>query len=402
VVQANGNGAETKRTVNVEMRRHAKRSLDENVMMAHAVELQSVINRPGSKWTLELATSVDGTTDWYRQVGGERGGERDYILFFHLRGENTKDADIQVADHLAALTKKGSQFKPEQRWIITRVDGADYIPMTPAERMERQEARRSDMVGYADVSLPTDWRPYFKDMVGVDAQLRMVMARVQNAIKWDFSMRFHGLLIGPPGCGKSSTLEFLRMMFSDDAVLRFDGTAMTSAGVAKTIEKLDVMPRFIIVEEIEKAPNEAVAVLLGMMDSHGEIRKNTYKDQIQRDCRVVVLATANNWEKLQSMQSGALASRFGAPIVFHRPTDEMLRIIIMQNLETVGLDKHKHASKWIERTLEWCHRPDVNNLDPRYVISVCLNGQDDLLNGKYQADLEATMFRPEMVVDFEN
>lgn len=410
MVQTNGNGAEsTVRTVNIEMRKHSGRRLEEDVIIEHVAQLRSVVNTNGSKWSLELAGSGDGT-QWLRQIGGESGGPRDYAVFFKLVGPNSTSADLQVDEHIAALAKKGSQIKGTHQWLINRVNGAAYIPLTAEERIARTSARAEGMVTYADVDLPKDTDPYFKDLYGLSPQIRMMLRYMKSAMDSNFEKRFHALLVGDPGCGKSHTLTCAQSMFGKDAVVKFDGTAMTSAGITKELNGLDVMPRFIFIEEIDKAPNDAVAVLLGIMDSHGELRKTTYRDNIAKDCRAVVFATANSWTRIQEMQMGAVASRFGNnPIVYGRPDDEMLRQILNRELDSITArnctkpsivdgkpircDKCancSHRNKWIARTLEWCKK--VDNRDPRYVISVCLNGQDELLDGTFQADLEATMF----------
>lgn len=419
----------------IEMKKKAGRALDRMVLAEHAAALVGTVTRAGSKWTLELR-NADTQTDWFKMVllSENPNGPREYALYFELRGPNSGHADIQIDDHLAALTKTGKSFSGNP-WIITRKDGEDYAPLTAQEKRERKALRDGDTVGYADASMPSDARDYFQDLYGIDAQVKIILGRMRTAINSDFRKRFHGVLLGPPGVGKSHTLRCAKEMFGDDAVMQFDGTAMTSAGISKELDKLDVLPRFVFVEEIDKAPNDAVSVLLGLMDDRGELRKTTYRDNIQKDCRVVVFATANSFEQLKKMQMGALKSRFGAPITYKRPDDVMMRMILNRELDELE-EGHNHSedkancvtcckptlqgeksvrcgkcvtckrrAAWIERTLEWCadgeKMGDVEDrMDPRYAISVCLNGGNELLTGEYQEDMRATMVTVGEIVEF--
>jgi energy-coupling factor transporter ATP-binding protein EcfA2 len=384
------------RVVNIEIRKHSKYRVNEDVAIGVAQELMSVVNRAGSQWKIDLMNA--NATDWLRRIAQDSTGPADYAMFFRMSGPNSKNADIEINTHISNLAKRGAQFKGEP-WKINRVNGSAWVPLSVTEKLEREEQRRADMVSYADAALPANIgtsSEFFSEMYGVEPQIRLLLSRIQTAISSDFAQRFHAILMGPPGCGKSQLLACLKnalVQADPNSVMSFDGTAITSQGITKELNKLDVMPRFIFVEEIEKAPADAVAVFLGMMDDRGQLRKTTYRENIEKECRVIVFATANNEEKLNAMQSGALASRFVAPIKFRRPTDDMLRQILIRDLDKMGFTQKSHPqrTKWIEKTLEWCHRQDVDNLDPRYVRSVCLNGRDELLTGQYQSDLEATM-----------
>lgn len=395
------------RTVQIEVTKKAARNLDVDAIIGQVSELKKVVNKEGSKWVLDFASSVEGSTEWMRTRFPEgadpsKRGPRTFVVWLTLTGPRSSAEKLQIDQHLLSISKRGSQFMGEP-WIINRVDGSGYEPMSDDERFAIATASTSGMVAYAEANMPKDPMAYFKDLFGVDPQIRMLLRRAERAIESDFENRFHAVLVGPPGCGKSTTLTAFQAMFGRDACIRFDGTAMTSAGVIATLNALDVMPRFILIEEIDKAPNDAVAVLLGIMDAHGELRKTTAKGNIAKDCRAMVLATANSWTRLKEMQMGAVASRFGDnPIKFKRPEDDMLRAILMFHLEKSAKTRgHKNAPKWIERTLEWCNSPEVDNHDPRYVISVCINGQDDLLTNQYYDDMRETMILKNTVLDFD-
>ena len=341
----------------------------------------------------------------------------DVVLRFTLTGPESDKADSEVNDRLVALAAAAMGSKNQKRnWHIELVDGRKWEPMTFEQKLEKRKQNQEGMVSYADVSMPSaeDIKFVFKDVYGAEAQINMIVTRMRNAINSDFRFRSHGLLIGLPGCGKSYTLMKAKDMFEDEnAVLVIDGTAMTSAGVIDLLKDIETMPRFIFIEEIDKAPNDAVSVLLGLMDKHGEIRKTTYRDKIEREARVCVFATANSLRKIQNMQEGALLSRFGNPITYNRADDAQLRMILHRELDDLDLhrcekangtgkrcgkcESCKHRGKWIDITLDWCNKHhdemQADTLDPRFVIDLCLNGQDGLIDSSYLDDLEATSIK---------
>jgi hypothetical protein len=393
----NGNGT---RVVNLEVRKHFIRAMQEDVATAHIGEMLTATPK-NSKWALELAS--DNGRDWYRTMGMY---PTDVALFFTLTGPNSINADMEIDNVISNFVSVLKGIRGTQKWYLHSKDGEEWKALSPAEKMERARGRAEGTVTYAEVSMPNgeDVKEYTHGLVGIDAQIRMILRSMETSVDSDFKSRSHGLLLGPPGCGKSQTLSKFRDMFPNDAVLLIDGTAMTSAGITKMLdEELETMPRFIFVEEIDKAPNDAVAVLLGLMDKRGELRKTTYRKSISKDCRVCVFATANSFAKVRNMQEGALLSRFGNPIVYTRPSDDQMRTIINYNLEEMGI-QHKNSSRWIDRALEWAKKwqdkLEIDTMDPRFLISMVVNGKDDLLSGKFQADLEATSLKVEDVAEY--
>jgi hypothetical protein len=189
------------------------------------------------------------------------------------------------------------------------------------------------------------------------------------------------------------------------------------------------MPRFIFVEEIDKADSGACAVLLGIMDTHGEIRKTTYRDKIEKECRCVVLATANSLEKMSRIAEGALLSRFGGnPITYERGQEEVLRKILNRELNDIeravcthqiektdkagvttksacgSCKECKRRNRWIDETIKFCNANKsvlmADTLDPRFVIKLCIGLSGDT-NGTYLEDVLATSVKRETVTDFD-
>src|SRR5262249_2584881 len=212
-------------------------------------------------------------------------------------------------------------------------------------------------------------------------------------IQSDFANRFHCALVGPPGCGKSDICRTIRKTLGEDAVWELDATATTAAGIQKELAEAEILPRIIVVEEIEKAPESALQPLLALCDQRGEIRKVTARTHIVRDTRVLIIATINDYDLFRKLQAGALASRFSNVVWFKRPSREMRALILEREVTKVNGD-----SRWITPTLDHCEEHSIN--DPRQIISLCLCGQDLWLNGEYAEMLRSTA-RPDEVETLE-
>lgn len=183
-------------------------------------------------------------------------------------------------------------------------------------------------------------------------------------------------------CGKSETLKGFMSAFGDAAVIQYDATAMTQAGVIKDLNERDELPRILIVEEIEKTNEESLRWLLGVMDIRAEIRKTNYRENIQKETKLLTLATVNNYALFKRIMSGALASRFSHHIYFPRPNRDLLERILTREIERTGGKK-----TWIKPVLEYAEEFKLH--DPRKLIAICLCGRDDLLSGRYQEKLRS-------------
>lgn len=405
------------RVVNVEVRKHYIRSIQEDVAMQHIGVMTNAASTP--KWKLELAP-VNDRNQWYLPMGNY---PTEVAFALTLTGPESANADNEVSERLHVLYSTLGKIKGTQKFYLHSVNGEEWKPLSPAARAKQSREKAEGIVSYAEVSMPTpeEQAECFSGMFGVDAQIDLITRYMETSIDSGFKSRSHAVLLGPPGCGKSKTLEKAASMFGPDAVLTIDGTAMTSAGITKLLDELETMPRFLIVEEIDKAPNDAVAVYLGLMDQRGELRKTTFRQNIQKDCRVCVFATANSYTKLKNMQEGALASRFGNPIVYGRPDEEQMRKILRGALDEYEIRMCKDAEstpvhcgqcknckrreQWIDRVLDWCGKwhdtLQADTYDPRFAIRMLVNGQDDLLNDKHQRLLEKTSIRKDAVLDFD-
>ena len=415
--------------VNIEIRKPFQRAIQEGPATDHVAAMIKATST--QKWTLELVSGVDGSTDWYKQNGQL---PTTYSIWFRLTGKNSTNADLEKNDRLVALAEAAMGTKNQRRnWTIYSVDNEKWEPMSGAAKVELANLRSDgkSMVSYADVSMPDqDMVDYaFEEIYGCGPQLRLVMSKIREAISNDFKVRSHGLLIGKPGAAKSFTLQKLALILPKDAVMWIDGTAMTSAGIIDALKDAETMPRFIFVEEIDKADSGATAVLLGIMDKHGEIRKTTYRDKVEKECRCVVLATANSLPRMEKIADGALLSRFGGnPITYERGQEEVLRKILNRELNDIDratctkpiekTDKEGHITRtacgsckeckrrmrWIDDTIKFCNTNKTvlaaDTLDPRFVIDICIGLSGDT-NGTYLEDVFATSIKRETITDFD-
>jgi MoxR-like ATPase len=165
--------------------------------------------------------------------------------------------------------------------------------------------------------------------------------------------------------------------------MEYDATATTAAGAIKDLSEREILPRVIVVEEIEKADEKALSFLLALCDLRGEIRKTTARATIQRDTKVLVVATVNDVPLFEKMLAGALASRFANKIWFKRPSRETLSRILVREIRKINGDP-----AWVSPALDYCEERGVT--DPRQVIALALCGRDMLVSGAYQKMLSET------------
>jgi len=243
--------------VNIEIRKHFERAIQEGPATNHVGEMIKAVTT--AKWTLELATKSEESTEWYQEHGKY---PTSVSIFFRLIGKNSSNADIEKNDRLVALADAAQGTKNQRRnWTIYAVDGEKWEPMSPAEKVKLAAQRGGKAtVSYADVSMPNqEMIDYvFEDIYGCGPQLRMVVSKLCEPIENGFAVRSHALLIGKPGAAKSYTLQCAAKLFPNDgAIMWIDGTAMTSAGIIDALKDAETMPRYIFVEEIDKADSAA-------------------------------------------------------------------------------------------------------------------------------------------------
>jgi ATPase family associated with various cellular activities (AAA) len=257
------------------------------------------------------------------------------------------------------------------RWKVTSIDDQAY---TVADEGEVLSVK--DFIAYAEYELPEDFESRFDHLYGLDSHIGRIKGTLEIAQTSQFVNRYHIALIGPPGCGKSDICETLAEMLGEDSVMKFDATVTTAAGAIKQLDEADILPRILVVEEIEKVNGEALSFLLALMDMRGEIRKTTARKSIVKDTKILVIATVNNHELFDGMLAGALSSRFSNKLWFHRPPEEVIRRILTR--EVMKLDGDE---EWIQPVIEYAREKNVN--DPRMITALCLCGRDGWLDGSF-------------------
>jgi hypothetical protein len=369
----------TTETHKVTLHKPAKRNLNDDVISTNLGDLVASINTK-SLAALGWIVDANGNPAWDKKETLDTPGMK-YLFRMHVtisyKGEKAP-GHTALAAILRTISTRCSQPKFGS-WTLAEVNGDEYIPA----QGDDDGGMSKDLLGYGEVELPTDWSEHFAHLFGLGAHIKRIRKALDAGIASDWSNRFHCALVGPPGCGKSDISRTIKDIIGEDAVWELDATATTSAGAIKELSEREILPRVIIVEEIEKADERTMAFLLGVMDLRGEIRKQTARATIQRDTKCFCIATVNDLALFEKLQAGALASRFTNRIHFKRPSRETLAMILEREVVKVG-----GSLDWVEPTLDYCETHKIT--DPRRVISICLCGGDDLLDGSYQEMLDET------------
>lgn len=307
---------------------------------------------------------------------------------------------------VASLTQEGSTFKAELilkkqqkrirdtsndvfekhyldifKKLINNLLSANWAP-TEENKIEKEMSFACPKQNL-DITLPSEIEPHFRHIYDRAAQIRIVYASIQNAVRTQFNKRSHCVLYGPPACGKTSILNAFRDMLGDENFVTLDATSTTKAGAENKLLDYDKVPPFIILEEIEKCNPGNLPWLLGVMDQRAEINKvNARTGTRRREAKCLCLATVNNIREFKTIMSGALASRFQHKVFCPRPSPQILRQILKREIAEIGGDE-----RWIEPALEYAVKEEKTS-DPRRVISL-LDGGDRLLTGEYQDDLRS-------------
>jgi hypothetical protein len=365
----------------------AKRNLRANVIESNATSLISSILTKSLKvrgWEFETDTvrGTDGTFFARRDTDDEN---TPYVFqMFWSITFNREDGKEPNSNEFAAILRTLAQRSSSPAfgaWTLAEVDGKPYI--MPGDDDEISSNINADLIGYADVEVPDEWDKNFAHLYGLDPHIKRIKGAIEAGIMSDWRNRFHCALVGPPGCGKSDISQSIKRALGEDAVMEYDATATTAAGAIKDLSEREILPRVLIVEEIEKADEKALSFLLALCDLRGEIRKTTARNTIQRETKLLVIATVNDVPLFDKLQAGALSSRFANKIWFKRPSRETLAMILTREVAKIDGDPI-----WIGPTLDYCEDHGIS--DPRQVIALCLCGREMLVTGEYQKMLADT------------
>jgi energy-coupling factor transporter ATP-binding protein EcfA2 len=257
---------------------------------------------------------------------------------------------------------------------------------------EPSAKRKSGMLkDYANIN--TDLGPHFNHIFGRDDQISIIHSAIEAAKESAFHNRFHCVLQGPPGCGKSEILSAIGKMLGkeNEAYLKLDATSTTEAGAIRILLEEPHIPPVLIMEEIEKTDEKSLRWLLGILDHRAEIRKTNFNiGHRARNVKMLCLATVNDIKLFRKVMSGALFSRFAHEIFCPRPDKATMQKILEREVAKVN-----GRLEWIEPTVKFCM--DVLKInDPRKIVPICLCGRDKLLDGTYQLKVLNTMSKKKL------
>lgn len=255
---------------------------------------------------------------------------------------------------------------------------------------------QNDVPSWSDLKLPEELlyddnaltkHPSFKNIYGLNPQIRTILSSIKSAIETDGNRRNHTVLWGKPACGKTQVVLAIENLLGPHSVLRLDATSTTRAGLEKLFFKdLVKIPPIVVCEEIEKAKEEWLQIWLGALDDRGEIRKINFRTCLVRELKILFICTVNDknlFDKMMggegSHKPGALSSRCVNDVYFPRPDVDILRSILRKDIICKG-----GKEEYIEPCIELAKA--INTNDPRKVLSF-LSGGERLLTGDYQEDL---------------
>jgi hypothetical protein len=276
------------------------------------------------------------------------------------------------------------QTTPE---LAAPIDQGPATPVAPPQEIEAPEIKVQDdpAVQIRDLRVG-DRDQYYGHIFDRSDQIDLLLGTIRAFVESDGHCRYHAVLSGQPGCGKTEMLLSTVRAIGPDHCLVLDGPSTTKAGAELLLTSLERIPPVLVIEEIEKMNQHHLQWLLGVLDERAEIRRTNARDgHVQRDVKVLCLASVNDRAAFKSRLHGALASRFSHEIYFPRANVETLTKIALREIQVAGGNP-----AWAQPAVLYCVHVE-GTWDPRRVRSVALSGRDDLLTGQYQRALAANL-----------
>jgi hypothetical protein len=239
-------------------------------------------------------------------------------------------------------------------------------------------------------------KEYFGGIYERAPHIRMIHRGIQAAVNSNWEERNHTLLYGQPAAAKTILFKRFKTWYESSAVdvervAMVNSTTISKAGLETwLLEKArdGLLPNIICFDEIEKFNMDNLSCLLAVMDDQAKImRTNAKIGKQEAETPVVIWATCNDIEKLKAFNNEALFSRFVKRYPCVRPSRQLMKEMIVDKINNRRKRGQKADIKWADAVINYAFDVAKNN-DPRF-ISGLLDGEDDLLNGKYFEDLEA-------------
>ncbi|HKD74570.1 MAG TPA: ATP-binding protein, partial [Ktedonobacterales bacterium] len=356
-------------THTIVLTKQAGRQLDER---KSAVHIDAIAKAALTTERVKRGWTIDGYENpQFSVVGdGTRGYTYSVPLTITCTPTRLRSTIASEFENLVATADAKAQL-PAFRWRVALVDGEPYI----ARDVESVQVDGDEELGYAPFELPSfeAWKSKFDGVLyGMEDYIEIIYRALELAVKSNWRDRVNIALIGPPACGKSHLCKIIASMLGQEAVFELDATSTTMAGAQKELGEREEMPRVIILEEVEKAPEASLPWLLSVLDLRGEIKKTTARKNIDKTVKLIGICTINDEQKFANIASGALASRFALPLYFERAKRDVLWSIL--NREVRHLDGDE---AWIEPALDFAEALNAKSqtaltVDPRKLIAICL------------------------------
>lgn len=356
---------------------------------------------------LEKVKAAPWTKSW--GVSKSQPTTNDEGFEFVLKFKKNKGQDRAEARQFELLLErfiKASQLQKYQkngRWIIshggvnlTVEEGGgivqDFTP-EPSIIVRSEDApvfEASDDIDYLPLPERIEKGDHYNHIYDREPHINRLLKTINLSVETAFNERTHPLLWGPPACGKTEILLATRQVVRPENVLVLDATQTSAAGAIQKLLKERKLPRFCIVEEIEKREEKELKWLLSPLDVRGEVRKLNFRTDDARQIRMLFMATVNDMSLFEKVCAGALQSRFsGCKIFCQRPSRATLARILERDLRKIP-SFHETWLDWIEPTLSFAY-DKLGITDPREIKPICLIGRDGLLDKSAQREILATM-----------
>jgi MoxR-like ATPase len=142
------------------------------------------------------------------------------------------------------------------------------------------------------------------------------------------------LLVGPPGCGKSEFLRQIANAYPSESLF-IDGAYSSKAGVFEKLK--ETMPRYVLLDEIDKLGESDQESLLNLMESN-RLTKTTKSEHYDIELKCWVFATANSKDSLLEPLFDRFETYYLSPY-----TEEKFRKIAVSRLKQEGIENEELA-----------------------------------------------------------
>lgn len=369
-----------------------------DTMTTELVVQRKTTNKIGQDKLKQYMADIASAADKRQQSAGVKG------MFSELETEELEDGGGYVYTFKVKLERKSKRSEAaaakaleNAKKFVTRVAEARHFKVLgdSVEVQERNETAAERPPFKVDELTSSVMKTYFDGIYERDCHLRMIHLSVMNAVETNFEERNHILLWGQPAAAKTVLFKRLKAWYEHknpeiERVAEINSTTLSKAGLETwLLEKAQSMtlPEILMFDEIEKFNTDNLNCLLAIMDDQAKItRTNARIGKQEGVAKVIVWATCNDLDKLKSVNSGALYSRFSKSLPCVRPSRELMLEILLKRIAKRREMGKKANDKWAEIAVSYAFDKMFTN-DPRKIISL-LDGQDRLLDGSYFKDLE--------------